>query len=264
MKQYKGAVFFDYDGTLIDEVDGIFEMPDSTKQALTQLRKNGYAVCICSGRTKRFCEQVKDYFDGYVTAMGAHVEIDGNVIESVEIPKDEIEEIRKLCAPRKIITLMDAADQSYCDCMEGEVYQFFEYVFHVQKEWVNPWTVTCGKTINKLSFMYRADEDYTYLLEHLKEKFEVAKHIRYPFADATPRGADKGSGILTMLDYLDLPVEASYGFCDGDNDVPLVKTVGTAVIMGRHYEGLEPYAALTTDLVKNDGIQKGLQRIGLI
>ena len=50
MKDYKGIVFFDYDGTLIDEVDGIFQMPDSTKEALTKLRENGYAVCICTGR----------------------------------------------------------------------------------------------------------------------------------------------------------------------------------------------------------------------
>lgn len=102
MKDYKGIVFFDYDGMLIDEVDGIFDMPDSTKEALIKLRENGYAVCVCTGRTKQFSEDVKEYFNGYVTGMGAYVEIDGEIIQSIEITEAEIESLRQLCAPPEI------------------------------------------------------------------------------------------------------------------------------------------------------------------
>lgn len=266
MKKYKGVVFFDFDGTLIDEVDGIFEMPESTKDSLMKLRENGYATCVCSGRTKLFSEEVKDYFDGYVTGMGAHVELDGEVINSVEITTEEIEEMCEACAKKGIIILMDGANQSYCNNMDGEIYQFFKYVFHVHDHWVIPWTKDHKEVINKLTFMYDNEntEAVTFLEETYGEKLELAKHIRYGFTDATPKGVDKGTGIVDMLEYLGLPIEASYGFGDGDNDLPLVKTVGTSVIMGRHYSGLEPYATMTTGLVKEDGIKQALTKLGLI
>ena len=45
----KKAVFFDIDGTLWD-----FKMniPESTKKALKELRKNGYYAFLCSGRSR--------------------------------------------------------------------------------------------------------------------------------------------------------------------------------------------------------------------
>lgn len=264
MKQYKGVVFFDYDGTLIDEVDGVFQIPDSAKEALQLLQKNGYATCVCSGRTKQFSEDVKEYFNGYVTAMGAYIEMDGIVVQSTLIPNEEIEKMRRICEEREIVMLMDGEEQSYCDGMDTEKYRFFQYVFGVRDHWVKPWVIGSPHRINKLTYMYRDQSDYEFLTEHFSDQLELAKHIRYPFADATPKGIDKGTGIRTLLTYLGLPAEASYGFCDGDNDMPLIRTVGTGVLMGRHYEGLEPYAAFTTGLVKDDGIYHGLRKLGLI
>lgn len=264
MSKYKGVVFFDYDGTLIDEVDGIFEIPDSTRESLLRLRENGYATCVCSGRTKQFSEDGRKYFNGYVTAMGAYIEIDGKIVRSVEITENEIEDMRKLCKKRGITILMDGEEQSYCDGMDTKEYQFFRSVFGVRDHWVLPWETENKCKINKLTYMYQDQSDYEFLLEHFSDRLELAKHIRYPFTDATPKGIDKGTGILTLLEYLGLPVESSFGFCDGDNDLPLVRTVGKGVIMGRHYAGLEPYAAFTTGLVKEDGIYHGLKRLGLI
>ena len=264
MKDYKGIVFFDYDGTLIDEVDGIFQMPDSTKEALTKLRENGYAVCICTGRTKQFSEDVKEYFNGYVTGVGAYVEIDGEVIQSIEITESEIENLRQICAPRNIVLLMDGETQSYCDGMEQESYQFFKYVFDVKDHWVLPWDTKEKCRINKLTFFYDHDEDYDFLKAHLSSRFELAKHIRYHFTDATPVGVDKGSGIRTMMDALGIPIQSTYAFGDGDNDVSMIKTVGTGIVMGRHYKGLDPYAAFTTDTVAENRIYNGCKKLGLI
>lgn len=56
--------------------------------------------------------------------MGAYVEIDGEVIQSIEITESEIENLRQICAPRNIVLLMDGETQSYCDGMEQESYQF--------------------------------------------------------------------------------------------------------------------------------------------
>lgn len=264
MKQYKGVVFFDYDGTLIDEVDGIFELPDSAKEALTTLRENGYATCICSGRTKRFSEKVKDYFDGYVTGQGAYVEMDGEVVFSSEIPVEEIEELRLFANPRNTAILIESANQSYCDLMDSEEYEFFRYVFAVDDGWVVPWETGQQAAINKLVLMYRDPEDTQVYIDLLKDRYELGKHIRYLYLDITPKGVDKGTGIRKVMEYLGLPMEKSYGFCDGDNDMPIVKTVHKSVLLGRHFEGLKPFAYYVTDTVKNDGLKKGLEYLGLI
>ena len=44
MKKYKGAVFFDYDGTLVDEVDHIKTVTPKTLEAIRRLQDNGYAA----------------------------------------------------------------------------------------------------------------------------------------------------------------------------------------------------------------------------
>ena len=264
MKDYKGIVFFDYDETLIDEVDGIFEMPDSTKEALIKLRENGYAVCVCTGRTKQFSEDVKEYFNGYVIGMGSYAEIDGEVIQSIEITESEIEDMRQICAPRNISLLMDGETQSYCDGMEKQSYQFFKYVFGVRDHWVLPWDTKDKCKINKLTFLYDHDEDYDFLKEHFSSQLELAKHIRYHFTDATPIGVDKGSGIRAMTSALGISLQSTFAFGDGDNDLSMMQTVGTGIIMGRHYKGLEPYAAFTTDTAAENGIYNGCKELGLI
>lgn len=264
MKDYKGVVFFDYDGTLIDEVDGIFELPDSAKEAIAKLRANGYATCICSGRTKQMSEAVKEYFDGYVTGAGAYCEIDEETVLSIEITPEEIEAMREICAKRNVVMLMDGESQSYCDGIGTKIYDFFRYVFNVQDHWVQPWETEGKCKINKLTFMYENPEDAEYVRESFENQLELAKHIRYTFTDATPKGVDKGTGIEAMISYMGLTKDDSYCFGDGDNDLPMVKVVGHPIIMGRHFAGLEPYAEFTTDLVKNDGIKKGLEHFGLI
>lgn len=127
-----------------------------------------------------------------------------------------------------------------------------------------PWDTKEKCRINKLTFFYDHDEDYDFLKAHLSSRFELAKHIRYHFTDATPVGVDKGSGIRTMMDALGIPIQSTYAFGDGDNDVSMIKTVGTGIVMGRHYKGLDPYAAFTTDTVAENGIYNGCKKLGLI
>ena len=42
MKKYKGVVFFDYDGTTVDEVDEIKTATPTTVESLNKLKENGY------------------------------------------------------------------------------------------------------------------------------------------------------------------------------------------------------------------------------
>ena len=59
MKKYKGVVFFDYDGTTVDEVDEIKTATPTTVESLNKLKENGYLTMLCSGRTQRFLVHIQ-------------------------------------------------------------------------------------------------------------------------------------------------------------------------------------------------------------
>ena len=65
MNKYKGVVFFDYDGTTVDEVDNIATATPKTVESLNKLKENGYLTMLCSGRTHRFLEMDVDKLDVY-------------------------------------------------------------------------------------------------------------------------------------------------------------------------------------------------------
>ena len=49
---YQGAVFFDADGTLIDGPSGIFAPTEKTKEAIAQLREQGFLTVLATGRSQ--------------------------------------------------------------------------------------------------------------------------------------------------------------------------------------------------------------------
>ena len=69
----KAALFFDVDGTLIDEQTKI--VPESTLRALKQARENGHLVFINTGRTScNTLDSMKHIpVDGYVVWNGNHL-----------------------------------------------------------------------------------------------------------------------------------------------------------------------------------------------
>ena len=88
MKKYKGVIFFDYDGTTVDEVDEIKTATPTTVESLNKLKENGYLTMLCSGRTQRFLEMDIDKFMGAITCNGSHTEVEGEVIRDICIPDE--------------------------------------------------------------------------------------------------------------------------------------------------------------------------------
>ena len=52
MKKYKGVVFFDYDGTTVDEVDEIKTATPTTVESLNKLKENGIQYSLVEGWKK--------------------------------------------------------------------------------------------------------------------------------------------------------------------------------------------------------------------
>ena len=91
--KYKGALFFDYDGTLADDRCGIHLPTETTKKALENLSENGYMVVLNSGRSKAALVETGIDFDGYVLMNGAYAEVDGECVFENAIEKEKLQEL---------------------------------------------------------------------------------------------------------------------------------------------------------------------------
>ena len=74
----------------------------------------------------------------------------------------------------------------------------------------------------------------------------------------------KGYGISKLLEIIDMDREKTYAFGDGENDVEMFQVVKHGIAMGGYHKKLEQYAYDFTEDVKNEGITKGLKKLGLI
>ena len=95
MKEIK-AVFFDVDGTLVSFAT--HQVPESTKQAIRELRAKGVKVFVATGRMLSMLGVLNDIeFDGFITYNGGCcVDASGNEIFSRPIPVKELEKLNEL------------------------------------------------------------------------------------------------------------------------------------------------------------------------
>ena len=93
MKKYKGIVFFDYDGTTVDDTDNIRKATQKTIESLGRLKENGYLTMLCSGRSKRFLEADIDKFEGAITCNGSYTEVGGQVVSDIHISEEAMQKV---------------------------------------------------------------------------------------------------------------------------------------------------------------------------
>lgn len=70
----------------------------------------------------------------------------------------------------------------------------------------------------------------------------------------------KAAGILEVLKHLDIPIEQSYAFGDGKNDIEMLEAVGCGIAMGNASDEVKKYADKVTDTVQNDGVAVGIEK----
>ena len=156
MKKYKGVVFFDYDGTTVDEVDEIKTATPTTVESLNKLKENGYLTMLCSGRTHRFLEMDIDKFMGAITCNGSHTEVEGEVIRDICIPDELVFQVVNEYFPRDTIIHFETRDISYYLHMDEEFFKNHCKLFNLPQRWYAPWKFRTKNThISKLVMNYK-------------------------------------------------------------------------------------------------------------
>lgn len=264
MKDLKGIVFFDVDGTLIDCVKGIYEPTDKTKKAIKELKNNGYLTILATGRPMSFIDEgLRDLnLDGYIASNGTYIEIDNKVILNDDIKVDKLREIIDFCIKNDIDFILEGQEKSYV--LNDDVINRMVENFALPREnFTSKWDVNTVST-NKIVVIDNNKESFKELFKKFGDEFVFMQHPGHSSYDMYRKGCTKAHGIEYLINKLGLNDKDTYAFGDGENDIEMFQKVKCGIAMGDAHKTLLPYAYKQTGNVKEEGIYNGLVSLGLI
>ena len=168
---------------------------------------------------------------------------------------------------KKDITIhLETQNVTYYMYHDIEFYQYFRKRLGFPDAWFAPWESRKKEEhITKIVVHYKTPD----ILENFKKDYADQLECVKPFEnenlfDVTMQGVTKGDAITELLDYFGIDRKDSYAFGDSNNDVEMLRTVGTGVVMGKHSKIAGEAASMITGTVKEEGIAQALERLGLI
>lgn len=258
----KGVVFFDYDGTLVDEREQIFEPSVKTKEAIQALKKQGYLCMLATGRALNYVPQgAKNLgLDGYVCCNGAYVEVHNEIIFLDAFSSVELLPFLNQLDQQKVNYILETHDYCYVKDMEDLVYQNYMKYFQIPEEGFIPLQdlMKVKNNIQKITLVPKSEQAMHDWMKRLETTYDCCRHREFTTFDVTKKTMHKGIGIQHVIDHFQIPFENTYAFGDGSNDVGLLKGVQYGIAMKTHASVLDDIAYMITDSVKEEGIYQAL------
>jgi Cof subfamily protein (haloacid dehalogenase superfamily) len=255
----KKIVFFDIDGTLLDEEK---KLSSSTKKAIQTLKENGVFVAIATGRAPFMFTGLKKELDidSYVSFNGQYVVFENETIYQNPLNQSELERFLQETTAKEhpLIFMNELTMKSTVHFHPHIETSMGSLLFPHPEEDKNFYA---GKEIYQSLLFCKEGEEKFYF-----ENFPEFDFIRWhPYSvDVLPKGGSKAEGIKQMIDRLGFDLKDVYAFGDGLNDLEMLKAVGTGVAMGNGVPEAKALANFVTTDVTEDGIWNGLKELKLI
>lgn len=260
MTTYKAAIFFDLDGTLLNEQSVI---PEENKQAIAHLQQQQILPIIASGRAPFEIEAITAGLgiDNYVSLNGQYVKFNGQLIQPMPIKPSLIKSVQALATSHHH-SLALYSDVDY-------------YINFIEKSAIALYDLD-NAPLPKIDEHYylRAPIYMLYLFTqdpHLDEQYLTAFQDDLSFVRDSPysmaivlKGISKKAGMTQLLAALNQANLPTYAFGDGQNDLPMFELVDTSIAMGNASELVKSQADYITDTNLNGGIIKALDRFHLL
>lgn len=253
----KKIVFFDIDGTLLDHDKNL---PSSTKDALTELKKNGVFVAIATGRAPFMFENLREELDidSFVSFNGQYVVFENEVIYENPLKEVELERLlRQSEANGHPLIFMNEKTMKASVQHHSYIEESLGSLKFTHPEMDTDFYIN-RKIYQALLFCKDGKEQ-----EYVNPHFDFIRW--HPFSvDILPAGGSKAEGILKMVERLGFKMEDVYAFGDGLNDLEMLRAVGTGVAMGNGVKEAKEQADMITRDVSEDGIWHALKELKLI
>lgn len=269
--------FFDIDGTLWDEREGL---PDSAARAVRELKRQGISVCICTGRSLGtiYDEVMELEPDGMIAGGGSYVSLGGQILKNQVFTAAQIETClmwgragislesqKTIYMNSSAAKLLNAANEKK---WKGLTRQEKERAQQAGKIICRDNISTCNPAtaqIHKICY-WGSTEGFRRFRSHLGS-CQVVQHDVWcgtVFYELVPKGCDKGAAVALLCREAGIQVTETIGFGDGKNDVDFLKVTGISVAMENGAQEAKDVADRICEPVNRHGIYRELARQGLI
>lgn len=261
---YKGIVFLDYDGTLVDEAAAIYRPTQKTIDTTDQLRKNGYLVMLATGRAKCYVPETGIQFDGMITSNGAYAELNGDVIYNNIVPYDHIKELVDRADELQYTYVLENQDLCFTNGFHNKHFMDTLKFFDINEKNFRPIEEIDKLRANKMFLTYESDSVFDKVSHEFEGKFILGRHRTNMSCDCDPVGNTKGCGITKIAEYAGISMNNTYAIGDGINDYEMMQNVSHGIAMGSHSKALEEVCGYITNTVADEGITNAMKHFGLI
>lgn len=257
------VLFFDIDGTLLHPKYGVPEIPETVLKELKRLKDEGNYLFIASGRPKAFIsDDILDVgFSGLILCNGAYIEMNEKPIYEQSLNEDDLRQLIDLLHKYHFEYFLETSDFVYVDKKFNNMVQLFKsfgidqtkltYDFDLQQQL---------KRTLKLE-LHTTNENGAMIEEFIQDKFAYDNHGTQDAYEIYSTTDSKASAIQKILDYLNIPLENSYAFGDGLNDIEMIQYVGHGVAMGNACQELKDVADEICGAIDEDGLAQYLKTI---
>ncbi|MFD1473039.1 Cof-type HAD-IIB family hydrolase [Companilactobacillus mishanensis] len=254
---YKGTVFFDLDGTLMNKES---QIDDSVAEAIEQLRANGYLPVISTGRATNELQHVLKAtgIDSYITLNGAYIQSENQIIYESSLDDETIESVMAAAKDFGDIIAMHSSQVTKLHSDAPIVEEFYSSV-HLAKPELDPEFYKKTTIPMIIVISHNGPQRYQEMFPDLNF-FKTGDYS----IDTVKKDVSKMHGIKHMLKGLDLEDKPVYAFGDGANDVPMIKFADHSVAMGNGIDEVKEIADFITTDNTDNGIVNGLKHFDLI
>lgn len=259
----KKAIFFDIDGTLINCMNNQHTMSNKVKEAIKMLQEKGNYAFIASGRPLAFIdENIKSFgFDGYILANGAHIIINDSTIYQSPFDNDFYRIILEEFNNRHIQYILESTEYSYIPKQSTEFFNFYKEI-GIPTKLIKQSLPSKDIGILKIEALCPTADIAKQCMDIIEdyEEYGSFKSIDPRLFEIYNKKNTKATAILKAIDYLGIPIECSYAFGDGENDIEMLSTVGCGIAMGNASDYVKSFAQKITDSVSEDGVASGIMK----
>lgn len=251
-------VFLDVDGTL---TSGGGEPTPRVLEALQKLKDNGHLAFLCTGRP--LCNLWPSLrsapLAGMITLAGGYVLVGGRVIQELVIPEGLL---RRTVEEMTVLGMEALFEGTEGCCVLSPSDTGFEG--HVRVDGL----AGMERHFPKLDFSKIVFSDSELPKLRRKRAFFEAHYRLFDIAvgyhEITVGEINKRDAILKVLEELGRDTRRTFGIGDSENDVGMLRTVETPIVMGNALPAVRDMGKYITGTVLADGAVDALAHFGLI
>lgn len=271
---HKGIIALDLDGTLLDSNK---ELSERNLSALEKAAAAGYEIVPTTGRFyKGMPRSIRSLpFVRYIITINGAEAADlmtGDVIYKAEMPWQKAIDIMKWLDHYPVIYDCYMKNQGWMTSSQKELIDEVVESPHSRKmlhELRHPvpelkaFLQEEKHDVQKVQFFVKDVSARPEMMKKLAETFEgiVVSSALPQNVEINDTYANKGDALMALAKHLGLPKEATFGFGDGLNDLPMIRAAGTGIAMTNGAPEVKAAADLIAPSCDEDGVAVMIEKI---